>query len=75
MVVIHMARRVFSLLLSAYQRIVSPLLPRACRFYPSCSVYMEQAVLKYGIAKGIVAGLTRIGRCHPWHPGGYDPVN
>lgn len=63
-----------TLLVSVYRRFLSPMLPRACRFYPSCSVYMEEAIRKFGILKGIGRGLRRIGRCHPWHPGGYDPV-
>ncbi|MGH7795029.1 MAG: membrane protein insertion efficiency factor YidD [Candidatus Binatia bacterium] len=62
------------LLLSGYRAAVSPLLPRACRFYPSCSAYTEEAIQKHGILKGIAFGFGRIGRCHPWHPGGYDPV-
>jgi putative membrane protein insertion efficiency factor len=62
------------LLLSAYRHLVSPLLPRACRFYPSCSVYTKEAIQRYGVLKGIAFGFGRIGRCHPWHPGGYDPV-
>jgi len=69
-----MLGRVLSLLLSGYHRIVSPWLPRACRFYPSCSVYTNEAILKHGLLKGVALGLGRIGRCHPWHPGGYDPV-
>ena len=63
-----------SLLLSGYHRIVSPWLPCACRFYPSCSVYTNEAIRRYGVVKGVALGLGRIGRCHPWHPGGYDPV-
>lgn len=66
--------RACSLLLSGYHRIVSPLLPRACRFYPSCSVYTEEAIRRYGVLKGIAIALGRIARCHPWQPGGYDPV-
>ncbi len=57
----------------AYRLIVRPFLPPTCRFMPSCSEYMIQAVLKYGPVRGAWKGLCRIGRCHPWHPGGYDP--
>jgi uncharacterized protein len=69
-----MMRALSLLLLSAYRAVVSPFMPRACRFYPSCSTYTEQAIRKHGTLKGIAAGLGRLGRCHPWHPGGYDPV-
>ncbi|MEO1134415.1 MAG: membrane protein insertion efficiency factor YidD, partial [Cyanobacteria bacterium J06639_1] len=57
-----------------YQRGISPLLPQSCRFYPSCSQYMLEAVERFGAVKGVTMGLGRIGRCHPWHPGGFDPV-
>jgi putative membrane protein insertion efficiency factor len=57
----------------AYRLIVRPFLPPSCRFMPSCSEYMIQAVLKYGPIRGAWKGLCRLGRCHPWHPGGYDP--
>ena len=56
-----------------YQILLSPLLGRQCRFEPSCSNYFIQAVRKYGPLKGTWRGLCRIGRCHPFHPGGYDP--
>ena len=69
-----MLRRAVSLMPSIYHRVLSPLLPRACRFYPTCSVYMTDAIHKHGILKGIFFGLGRVGRCHPWHPGGYDPI-
>jgi uncharacterized protein len=49
-------------------------MPSSCRFEPSCSRYAEQAIQKYGLLRGSVMGAQRIGRCHPWHPGGYDPV-
>jgi putative membrane protein insertion efficiency factor len=60
--------------LRIYKRWLSPLLPSACRFEPTCSVYMIQAVEKYGAWRGIGKGLKRIVRCHPFHEGGLDPV-
>ncbi|MFO7890855.1 MAG: membrane protein insertion efficiency factor YidD [bacterium] len=57
-----------------YQKTISPLFPRTCRFYPTCSEYMIQAVEKYGLIKGIYIGVKRVFRCHPFNPGGYDPV-
>ena len=56
-----------------YKRCVSPFLGRHCRFEPTCSVYFREAVEKYGAVQGCLRGLRRICRCHPWHPGGYDP--
>lgn len=56
-----------------YQLLLSPLLGRHCRFQPSCSNYFIQAVRKYGPLKGALLGLWRIGRCHPFNPGGHDP--
>lgn len=56
-----------------YQKLISPLLGPTCRFSPSCSNYFIQAVRKYGAIRGSVRGLMRICRCHPFHPGGYDP--
>lgn len=57
-----------------YQRFISPALPPSCRFYPTCSEYTLQAIAKYGAWKGAWLGIKRIARCHPFHPGGYDPV-
>lgn len=62
------------MLLRGYKRFVSPLLPSACRFYPTCSEYMMEAVEKHGVPRGVWMGVRRIGRCHPFHAGGYDPV-
>jgi putative membrane protein insertion efficiency factor len=57
-----------------YKRFISPALPSACIYEPTCSVYTYQAVEKYGVIKGTWMGIKRIGRCHPFHKGGYDPV-
>jgi uncharacterized protein len=61
-------------LLTGYKRVISPLLPSACRFYPTCSDYMRQAIELHGPAKGVWLGIKRLGRCHPFHEGGCDPV-
>lgn len=60
--------------LRGYKLLISPFLPSACRFSPTCSEYMLEAVAKHGVAKGIWMGIKRLGRCHPFHAGGYDPV-
>ena len=57
-----------------YKRFISPMFPPSCRYVPTCSEYMYDAVVKYGAPKGIWMGLKRLSRCHPFHPGGYDPV-
>jgi putative membrane protein insertion efficiency factor len=61
-------------LIKIYQTFISPLLPKTCRFYPTCSAYFIQALEKYGFFKGTYLGIKRISRCHPWNPGGYDPL-
>jgi putative membrane protein insertion efficiency factor len=61
------------LLVRIYQWTLSPLLGRHCRFHPSCSAYFIGAVKKYGAISGTLRGVARICRCHPFHPGGYDP--
>jgi putative membrane protein insertion efficiency factor len=61
-------------LLRLYKRGISPLLPSACRYYPTCSEYMLAAVEKHGALKGVWLGLKRLFRCHPFHAGGFDPV-
>ncbi|HEY7322490.1 MAG TPA: membrane protein insertion efficiency factor YidD [Candidatus Binatia bacterium] len=70
----RVCRNIISVFLSAYHELLSPFLPRSCRFFPSCSVYASQAIERHGILKGLLLGLKRISRCHPWNPGGYDPV-
>jgi uncharacterized protein len=60
--------------LRLYKIALSPLLPAACRFYPSCSDYMREAVERYGAIRGVWMGLRRLARCHPFHAGGFDPV-
>jgi putative membrane protein insertion efficiency factor len=57
-----------------YQFLISPLLGHRCRFFPSCSHYATEALSKYGAIKGSYLALRRICKCHPFHPGGYDPV-
>jgi len=61
-------------LIRVYKLVVSPLLPSACRFHPTCSEYMKDAIEKHGVLKGIGMGLRRLSRCHPFHQGGFDPV-
>ncbi|MGH9487543.1 MAG: membrane protein insertion efficiency factor YidD [Terriglobales bacterium] len=61
-------------LLRGYQRVISPWLPPSCRFYPSCSEYALQAVERYGLLRGSGLAVWRLLRCHPFHPGGFDPV-
>jgi len=60
--------------LRAYKLLVSPALPRSCRFYPSCSDYAYGAVVKHGVIRGIGLAAHRVLRCNPWNPGGVDPV-
>ncbi|MBC8457967.1 MAG: membrane protein insertion efficiency factor YidD [Deltaproteobacteria bacterium] len=61
-------------LIKLYQIMVSPFLPTSCRFMPTCSAYASLAINKYGIIKGGFLALIRILKCHPFHPGGYDPL-
>jgi putative membrane protein insertion efficiency factor len=62
------------MLVRAYQVVLSPLLPAACRYYPSCSVYAVEALERYGAARGGWLAIRRLARCHPFRPGGFDPV-
>ncbi len=68
-----MSKLVISLL-RAYRYVLSPFLGNRCRFHPSCSSYTEEAVRRFGVLRGGWLGMKRIGRCHPFHPGGLDPV-
>lgn len=61
-------------LIRGYQRLISPILPPSCRFHPSCSQYALEAVTRYGALKGSWLATRRLARCHPFHPGGFDPV-
>ncbi len=61
-------------ILLAYKKLVSPLLPPACRFHPTCSEYAREAILRHGLVRGSGLALRRLARCHPFHPGGIDPV-
>jgi putative membrane protein insertion efficiency factor len=67
-------KQLLVLLVRFYQYALSPFLGRRCRFFPSCSEYTAEAIQKHGAWKGLRLGLKRVSRCHPWHPGGYDPV-
>ena len=68
------AARLVRAFIRAYQVVLRPVLPPACRFAPSCSEYAHQAVGTHGVWRGSVMAVRRIGRCHPWRAGGYDPV-
>ena len=72
--VLRWPRRGAMQLIRWYQRFISPVLPPSCRFTPSCSQYTLEAMERYGVVRGGWLGVKRIVRCHPFHPGGYDPV-
>jgi len=71
---LRFVRYFFIFLINIYQKIISPWVPAQCRFYPSCSNYSKIAFLKYGAAKGFYLTIKRLLKCHPFHPGGFDPV-
>ncbi len=70
----HPIRSIVLLLIRGYQLGISPVMANRCRFYPSCSSYALEAITKYGVLKGGYLSCRRLLRCHPFHPGGYDPV-
>lgn len=70
----RLPRRIVVGLITAYQKMVSPLLGANCRFQPTCSSYARQAIERFGLIRGGWVAVRRLGRCHPFRPGGYDPV-
>ena len=70
----RLPRRGAMLLIRGYQQTIARILPASCRFWPSCSQYTLEAIDRYGVLKGGWLGARRIVRCHPFHPGGFDPV-
>tara|TARA_R110002049_G_scaffold95365_2_gene234134 strand:+ start:969 stop:1202 length:234 start_codon:yes stop_codon:yes gene_type:complete len=70
-----MMKRILLGLLTAYKYAISPLLGRSCRFYPTCSEYAREAIELHGPLRGTWLSIRRVGRCHPFHAGGYDPVS
>ncbi len=69
-----MIARIVLVLLRVYKRLISPVVPPACRFVPTCSEYAAEAIEKHGLVCGVRLAVWRIVRCAPWHPGGFDPV-
>lgn len=67
-------QKILILLIRGYQLLISPILGNNCRFYPSCSCYAREAIVVHGSIKGIWLTIRRLLRCHPFHPGGFDPV-
>ncbi len=67
-------KTLFILFIRFYQLFISPLFPPTCRFYPTCSQYAIEAIQKRGVLRGVWLAIKRIAKCHPFHPGGYDPV-
>ncbi len=67
-------RQLILLIINFYKKIISPIFPKSCRYYPSCSIYSKKAFIKYGIIKGTLLSIGRIIRCNPLSKGGYDPL-
>ncbi|PIW68939.1 MAG: membrane protein insertion efficiency factor YidD [Ignavibacteriales bacterium CG12_big_fil_rev_8_21_14_0_65_30_8] len=68
-------RKIFISIIKIYQKIISPLFPPSCRYYPSCSEYSIKAINKFGVVKGTVKAIWRILRCNPFSKGGFDPID
>ena len=71
---LNIMKKIALTLIKLYQQYISPYIRKNCRFYPTCSEYTFVSIEKFGLVKGIFLGLRRIGRCHPWSAGGFDPV-
>ena len=71
---VQILKYIFILPVRFYQRVISPFTPASCRYYPTCSQYTIDAIQEWGAFKGLWMGLKRLASCHPWSPGGYDPV-
>lgn len=71
---VNAMKRLLIACIRAYQYAIAPFFGRRCRFVPSCSEYTAEAIARHGACKGVGLGAKRLCRCHPWHPGGYDPV-
>jgi putative membrane protein insertion efficiency factor len=67
-------KKILIFLIKSYKKFISPVLPKSCRFYPTCSEYAIGAINKYGVLKGSIKSMYRILRCNPFNKGGYDPV-
>ncbi|MEM9384084.1 MAG: membrane protein insertion efficiency factor YidD [Pseudomonadota bacterium] len=67
-------RSLIRFFIRCYQLLISPFLPRSCRFYPTCSAYALEALERYPLAKAGELTVKRLAKCHPWHAGGYDPL-
>lgn len=67
-------RELLIFILRSYKQWISPMLPGACRFQPTCSEYMREAVERHGAIRGVALGVVRLSKCHPFHSGGFDPV-
>ncbi len=65
---------IFVFIINIYQKMISPLFPPSCRFFPTCSQYAKESLLKHGFFRGLYYSVKRLFKCHPFHPGGYDPV-